>query len=182
MPLACDRKVTKSGGKARKTRDEQTETRDEFKLLDGVCPSVRIVENWKCWLVSGTNQHSGTVYFVDSSTLWTMGRTFLGEFEQRVLLAILRCDANASPIEIRREIARASGHDPSRGAFYTTLDRLEQKGLLRSHLGDPLPERGGRARRYYTVSTRGLASLRAARESIDGLSAGVTLEPKQAPS
>ena len=60
----------------------------------------------------------------------------------------------------------------SRGALYTTLDRLEQKGLLRSRLGDPLPERGGRARRYYTVSPRGLASLRAARESIDGLSAG----------
>jgi DNA-binding PadR family transcriptional regulator len=45
-----------------------------------------------------------------------------------------------------------------------------------------LPERGGRARRYYTVSPRGLAALRAARESIDGLSAGVTLEPKRAPS
>ena len=60
-----------------------------------------------------------------------MGRNFLGEFEQRVLLAILRCDANATPIEIRKEIARASGHDPSRGAFYTTLDRLEAKQLVR---------------------------------------------------
>ena len=111
-----------------------------------------------------------------------MGRNFLGEFEQRVLLAILRCDAKAYPIEIRKEIARASGHDPSRGAFYTTLDRLEHKGLLRSRLGDPLPERGGRARRYYSVSPRGLASLRAARQSIEGLSAGVTLDPERTPS
>ena len=83
---------------------------------------------------------------------------------------------------VRAEIESRAGRAVSRGALYTTLDRLEQKGLLRSRLGDPLPERGGRARRYYTVSPRGLAGLRAARESIDGLSAGVTLEPKQAPS
>ena len=60
-----------------------------------------------------------------------MGRNFLGEFEQRVLLAILRCDAKAYPIDIRNEVARASGHEPSRGAFYTTLDRLEAKKLVR---------------------------------------------------
>ena len=56
-----------------------------------------------------------------------MGRAFLGEFEQRVMLAILRCDAQASPIEIRREVLRASGHEPSRGAFYTTLDTSMQR-------------------------------------------------------
>jgi len=60
-----------------------------------------------------------------------MGRAFLGEFEQRVMLAILRCEAKATPIEIRREVFRASGHEPSRGAFYTTLDRLDAKGLVR---------------------------------------------------
>ncbi|MGH9384372.1 MAG: PadR family transcriptional regulator [Vicinamibacterales bacterium] len=75
------------------------------------------------------------------------GRAFLGEFEQRVLLAILRCSDNPFPIEIRREVARQSGHDPSRGAFYTTLDRLEVKGLVRwsSEAGaagrDGLPQR-----------------------------------------
>ena len=106
----------------------------------------------------------------------------LGEFEQVVLLAILRLDDDAYGVAIRREIAECTERDPAPGALYTTLDRLEQKGLLRSRLGDPLPERGGRARRYYTVSPRGLAGLRAARESIDGLSAGVTLEPERASS
>ena len=102
--------------------------------------------------------------------------TYLGEFEHLVLLAVLRVGEDAYAVPVRAEIESRAGRAVSRGALYTTLDRLEQKGLLRSRLGDPLPERGGRARRYYT------AGLRAARESIDGLSAGVTLEPKQAPS
>ena len=108
--------------------------------------------------------------------------TYLGEFEHLVLLAVLRVGEDAYAVPVRAEIESRAGRAVCRGALYTTLDRLEQKGLLRSRLGDPLPERGGRARRYYTVSPRGLAGLRAARESIDGLSAGVTLEPKQAPS
>jgi PadR family transcriptional regulator, regulatory protein PadR len=107
--------------------------------------------------------------------------TYLGEFEPLVLLAVLRVGEDAYAVPVRAEIESRAGRVVSRGALYTTLDRLEQKGLLRSRLGDPLPERGGRARRYYAVSARGLASLRAARESIDGLSAGVTLEPKRAP-
>ena len=52
-----------------------------------------------------------------------MGRNFLGEFEQRVLLAILRCDAQAYPIEIRKEIARASGHEPSLVTYNKTINR-----------------------------------------------------------
>jgi DNA-binding PadR family transcriptional regulator len=106
--------------------------------------------------------------------------TYLGEFEHLVLLAVLRVGEGAYAVPVRAEIESRAGRTVARGALYTTLDRLEQKGLLTSRLGDPLPERGGRARRYYTVSARGLASLRAARESIDGLSAGVTLEPNKA--
>ena len=109
--------------------------------------------------------------------------TYLGEFEQLVLLAILRLGEDAYGVTIAGELERRAGRLVPRGALYTTLDWLENKGLLRSRLGDPLPERGGRARRDYTASpVPGPASLRAARESIDGLSAGVTLEPKQAPS
>ena len=93
-----------------------------------------------------------------------MGRTFLGEFEQRVLLAIMRCDEKAYPIAIRKEIARASGHDPSRGAFYTTLDRLEAKGLVRWKIGPGTRERAGLPRRCYTVSARGIAALRASQQ------------------
>ncbi len=105
--------------------------------------------------------------------------TYLGEFEHLVLLAVLRVGQGAYAVPVRAEIESRAGRTVARGALYTTLDRLEQKGLLRSRLGDPLPERGGRARRYYTVSARGLAALRAARESIAGLSAGLTLDPER---
>ena len=106
--------------------------------------------------------------------------TYLGEFEHLVLLAVLRLGDDAYAVPIRGEIEGRAGRAVARGALYTTLDRLEQKAMLRSRLGDALAERGGRPRRYYTVTARGRASLRAAREAIDRLSAGVALEPEQA--
>jgi len=95
-----------------------------------------------------------------------MGRTFLGEFEQRVLLAILRCDAKAYPIEIRKEVARASGHEPSRGAFYTTLDRLEVKSLVRWTAEGGDAGRDGLPQRKFTVTPEGITSLRASRKAL----------------
>jgi DNA-binding PadR family transcriptional regulator len=106
--------------------------------------------------------------------------TYLGEFEHLVLLAVLRLGEDAYAVPIRAEIEERAGRAVARGALYTTLDRLEQKSLLRSRLGEALAERGGRPRRYYTVTARGRACLRAAREAIDRLSAGVSLEPEQA--
>lgn len=106
--------------------------------------------------------------------------TYLGEFEHLVLLAVLRLGDDAYAVPIRGEIEDRAGRTVARGALYTTLDRLEQKALVRSRLGDALAERGGRPRRYYTVTPRGLACLRAAREAIDRLSAGTALEPGQA--
>jgi PadR family transcriptional regulator len=95
-----------------------------------------------------------------------MGRNFLGEFEQRVLLAILRCDAKAYPIEIRREIARASGHEPSRGAFYTTLDRLEAKQLVRWTAVGGDAGRDGLPQRKFIVTAAGVKALRASRKTL----------------
>jgi PadR family transcriptional regulator PadR len=95
-----------------------------------------------------------------------MGRNFLGEFEQRVLLAILRCDVKAYPIDIRKEIARASGHDPSRGAFYTTLDRLEAKQLVRWTAEGGEAGRDGLPQRRFTVTHEGVAALRASRRAL----------------
>jgi DNA-binding PadR family transcriptional regulator len=95
-----------------------------------------------------------------------MGRTFLGEFEQRVLLAILRCDAAAYPIAIRKEIARASGHEPSRGAFYTTLDRLETKQLVRWTAEGGDAGRDGLPQRRFSVTAEGLTALRASRRTL----------------
>lgn len=95
-----------------------------------------------------------------------MGRNFLGEFEQRVLLAILKCQTKAYPIDIRKEIARASGHNPSRGAFYTTLDRLEAKQLVRwtSEGGDA--GRDGLPQRKFVVTPDGVKALRASRKAL----------------
>lgn len=95
-----------------------------------------------------------------------MGRTFLGEFEQRVLLAILRCEARAYPIAIRKEIARASGHEPSRGAFYTTLDRLEAKQLVRWTATGGDAGRDGLPQRHFSVTPEGVQALRASRKAL----------------
>jgi DNA-binding PadR family transcriptional regulator len=102
-----------------------------------------------------------------------MGRTFLGEFEQRVLLAILRCDAKAYPIEIRREVARASGHEPSRGAFYTTLDRLEVKALVRWTAEGGDAGRDGLPQRKFVVTPEGVKALRASRRALLELWSGL---------
>jgi PadR family transcriptional regulator, regulatory protein PadR len=102
-----------------------------------------------------------------------MGRTFLGEFEQRVLLAILRCDAKAYPIEIRKEVARATGHEPSRGAFYTTLDRLEAKQLLRWTAEGGDAGRDGLPQRKFIVTAEGMKALRASRRALLELWSGL---------
>lgn len=97
----------------------------------------------------------------------------LGEFEQMVLLAILRLGDDAYGVTIRAELAEHTGRSPSPGALYTTLDRLEQKGLLSSRMGDPTPQRGGRAKRYFVVTKAGVAALKrvqaAYRRLLDGL-------------
>jgi DNA-binding PadR family transcriptional regulator len=76
-------------------------------------------------------------------------------------------------VTIRAEIAECTEREPSPGALYATLDRLEEKGLVTSRFGDPTPQRGGRAKRYFTVSADGVAAVaraqRAYRKLLDGL-------------
>jgi PadR family transcriptional regulator, regulatory protein PadR len=90
----------------------------------------------------------------------------LGEFEQVVLLVVLRLEGNAYGVPIREEIAKHTGRRVSRGSVYMTLDRLENKGLLRSYMADPTPERGGRSKRLYTVTKAAIASLRQSRSAL----------------
>ena len=101
--------------------------------------------------------------------------TALGEFEQVVLLAILRLGDDAYGVTIRREIAVCTERDPAPGALYTTLDRLEEKGLATSRYGDPTPERGGRARRYFTVTARGVRAVAQAQRAYQRLLRGLVL-------
>lgn len=97
----------------------------------------------------------------------------LGEFEQIVLLAVMQLDDDAYAVPVRDLIVSRTGRTVARGALYTSLERLETKGLLASRVGDPLPERGGRPRRYFTVTPEGIALLREARSAIANLSQGL---------
>ena len=102
-----------------------------------------------------------------------MGRDLLGGFEHLVLLAILRLDADAYAPAILDEIERTTGRPPAAGSVYVTLDRLESKGLIRSRVGGETPERGGRPRRYVTVTARGLREVRATRAELSALWRGL---------
>ena len=84
----------------------------------------------------------------------------LGEFEQIVLMAIVRLEADAYGATIRRDIEARTRRRLSISAVYTTLDRLEQKGLIRSWTGEPTPERGGRRRRHVALLPAGKRALR----------------------
>lgn len=84
----------------------------------------------------------------------------LGEFEQLILLAILHLDGDAHGIDIRSEVATRAERRVSRGALYTALERLEDKGLLEWRQGESVPERGGIPRRCYSVTGEGLRLLR----------------------
>lgn len=98
----------------------------------------------------------------------------MGEFEQMVLLAILRLEQGAYGMEIRAEIEARTGRDVSYGAVYTTLDRLERKGWVSHELGAPTPERGGRAKKYFRVERAGREALRDTRRALDVMWEGVT--------
>jgi PadR family transcriptional regulator PadR len=99
----------------------------------------------------------------------------LGEFEQITLLAILRLGENAYGVSIRNEIAACTGREPAPGALYTTLDRMEAKGLVQSRLGEPTAERGGRAKRFVRVTKKGRVALVAAQRSYQSLLRGLDL-------
>lgn len=104
-----------------------------------------------------------------------MGDT-LGEFEQLVMLAVLRLDDEAYGTAIRDELKRRADRDVSPGAIFTTLERLESRGLVSSRLGEPTAERGGRRKRFYHLSGDGRRLLAHALKTVKRMARG--LEPK----
>src|SRR5262245_10011536 len=93
----------------------------------------------------------------------------LGEFEELTLLAIRAIDPPVYAVPVQRFIAAATGRDVVMGAIYAALDRLEDKGLLRSSLGEPTPERGGKRKRLFAIAAEGVRlvkDLRRVRERI----------------
>src|SRR5258708_24741874 len=97
----------------------------------------------------------------------------IGELEHVVLLAILRLGDQAYAVSVRDEILQCTGRDVSRGSIYITLDRLETKGYLKSRLADPTPERGGRAKRFYTLSPMAIEALKENRRALVALWRGL---------
>src|ERR1051325_2016204 len=97
----------------------------------------------------------------------------LGDFEQLILLGVLRLGADAYGVSIRQEIHRRSGRDVSINAVYTTLDRLERKGLVKSWVGDPTPERGGRRKKFYALRPAGVTALRQAYRAFTAMADGL---------
>jgi len=101
------------------------------------------------------------------------GREYLGGFEQVVLLAVLRLRGDAYGMRVRQEIEERTGRRASIGAVYATLARLEGKGLVSSHDGDPTPERKGRARRYFSVTAPGVRAMNESRQTLASLWQGL---------
>jgi DNA-binding PadR family transcriptional regulator len=100
----------------------------------------------------------------------------LGAFEQLLLLTLLRIGEDTYGVPIRDEIEARTTRVVSPGAIYTALDRLERRGLVRSRLGEPTPQRGGKRKRYYQITTRGSQAAARAHHSLAQMARG--LKPK----
>jgi PadR family transcriptional regulator PadR len=103
-------------------------------------------------------------------------REYLGEFEQIVLLALLRLGDSAYGVPIRREIQLRTKRAVSVGALYSTLDRLEAKGYVASWFADPTAERGGRSKRYFRVEPAGLRAIRRSQDALSVMLEGIDLK------
>lgn len=101
------------------------------------------------------------------------GREGLGEFEQLVMLVVIRLKDQAFAPEIARELDESAGRGVTRGALYSTLNRLEAKGLLDWAPEDPGQDRGGHVRRLFSVTPDGLVALRERRETLLTLWEGI---------
>jgi DNA-binding PadR family transcriptional regulator len=97
----------------------------------------------------------------------------IGDFEQRILFALIHLGADAYGVTIRNEIEDRTGRTVSAGALYTALDRLEKRGLVSSRLGEPTPERGGKRKRLYSVEPAGERALAHVYESLRLMASGL---------
>src|SRR5688572_17057287 len=98
-----------------------------------------------------------------------MQRTLLTDFELMILLATLRTEEEAYGVRIAEEIERIGRRSVVMGAVYAALDRLERNGLVSSSMGDPTPERGGRAKRFFRVTPRGLRAVKQTQDALVAL-------------
>jgi PadR family transcriptional regulator PadR len=100
-------------------------------------------------------------------------RQYLTDFELMILLAILRIGDSAYGVPIAREIELTGERPVLLGAVYPALDRLEERGLVSSRLGEPTAERGGKAKRYFTVTARGVRAVKETQRTLTALAKGI---------
>ena len=98
---------------------------------------------------------------------------YLGNFDLMLLLALLRLGDDAYGVTIATVLEEQTGREVVIASVYATLDRLEERGFVSSSLGDPTPERGGRAKRYFRITTAGIREVRDARRSLMNLWKGL---------
>jgi PadR family transcriptional regulator PadR len=103
------------------------------------------------------------------------GRDFLGEFEHIIVLALLRLEDRAYGVTVRQEIELRTNREVSIGAVYATLNRLETKGYVKSRRGDPTPERGGRSKRFFRVTAKGVAAVSRTQRALQNMTEGIDL-------
>jgi PadR family transcriptional regulator, regulatory protein PadR len=103
------------------------------------------------------------------------GRDFLGEFEHIIVLALLRLEDQAYGVTVRQEVELRTEREVSIGAVYATLGRLETKGYVKSHRGDPTPERGGRSKRFFRVTPKGVAAVNRTQRALESMTEGLGL-------
>ena len=97
----------------------------------------------------------------------------IGDFEQLILFALVRLGDDAYGASLRAEIEKRTGRTISAGALYTALDRMEQRGLVASRLGDPTPQRGGKRKRLYSLQPAGERALARVYESLRLMATGM---------
>ena len=100
-------------------------------------------------------------------------RVYLGDFELLVILALMRLGDDAYGVPISLEIEQQSGREVALGSVYAALERMESKGLVSSRLGKATAERGGKAKRYFRVTKKGITEAREARQALISMWQGV---------
>ena len=103
------------------------------------------------------------------------GRDYLGEFEHVVVLALLHLGEQAYGVTVRQEIEVRANREVSIGAVHATLERLETKGYVESHLGYPTRIRGGRSKRLFLITAAGMAALNRTQRALQGMTEGLDL-------
>ena len=103
-----------------------------------------------------------------------MSRDYLTDFELMILLSILRLGDEAYGVPIAREIETTGGRSVVLAAVYAALDRLETNGLVSSSIGEPTPERGGRAKKFFDVTPTGLRAVRQTQQALTNLWSGIS--------